>query len=130
MKTDWVAKIEGENGMEIKVGIQKREDERFEIVGKLPNGTVENADQIDDTYEMALDSIGIMYGGDTWKLQWIDKYTAQKKYMAEKLKKFEFRMKPEIIEEFKEKTKAAGSNPTAEIKKFILNYIDQDQPPK
>jgi len=74
MKISWVAIIETEKGT-AKVGIRKCEDGKFEVVGKLPDGTIEDTDQIDDTYEMALDSIGIMFRGDTWKLwklQWID----------------------------------------------------------
>lgn len=78
MKTNWVATIAGENELEIKVGIQDREDGRFEVVGKPNGGEIESTEQIDDTYELALDSIGIMYRGDTWKLQWIDKYKTQK----------------------------------------------------
>lgn len=64
MKPNWVATIEGENELEIKVGIQEREDGRFEVVGKPKGGEIESAEQIDDTYDLALDSIGIMYRGD------------------------------------------------------------------
>lgn len=46
----------------------------------------------------------------------------QKKYMAT-LKKFEFRVKPEIFEDFKNRCEGIGSNPTAEIKKFINQFL-------
>ena len=46
----------------------------------------------------------------------------QKKYMA-KLKKFEFRVKPEIFEGFKNQCESVGSTPTAEIRKFINQFL-------
>lgn len=49
-------------------------------------------------------------------------HEAQKKYMAT-LKKFEIRIKHEIFEKFKLECETNESNPTAETKKFINNYI-------
>ena len=122
MKPNWVATIEGENELEIKVGIQEREDGRFEVVGKPKGGEIESAEQIDDTYDLALDSIGIMYRGDAWKLQWIDKYKTQKKYIA-KLKQVPLKIPVETYESYRDACERNGTKPVTELRKFIDEYI-------
>ncbi|HEY5555645.1 hypothetical protein [Acetobacterium sp.] len=69
----WVATIEGVHGVgEIKIGIQKREDGRFDIVGKQKNGEIADC-------ELTGDSIRIVYSSDV-SFQWIERtrYPRQK----------------------------------------------------
>jgi len=68
---EWVATVETEC-CQIVLGIQENDVERFEIVGKYGNGDFEKTGRIYDTSDIALESIGMMYGGEHWFLEWIN----------------------------------------------------------
>ncbi|MEG0378700.1 MAG: hypothetical protein RR614_09515 [Eubacterium sp.] len=51
-----------------------------------------------------------------------DKYKKQKKYLN-KLSQFPLKVKPEMLEAFKKKCAENETTPTAELKKFIEEYI-------
>lgn len=55
-----------------------------------------------------------------------DKYAPQKKYLREKLVRFPLDLKPDVLEAYKAKCAANGTTPTAEIKKFIAEYIEKE----
>lgn len=50
------------------------------------------------------------------------KYKAQMKYNRKTYVRFPLDLKPEVLDEFKEKCKANGTTPTTEIKKYIAEY--------
>lgn len=66
----YVATIETDKGT-AKVGIEER-NERFWVVGLFSDGTIEETEQNDESFELAIDSIGIMYGNDVWGLEWLE----------------------------------------------------------
>ena len=70
-KTEWVATIETERG-QVELGIQKNSKGLFEIIGKHEDGTIEKTEQTDETREMAIESIKLMYNGGLWFLEWIN----------------------------------------------------------
>lgn len=66
----YVATINTEKGI-AKLGIEER-DERFWVIGLLPDGTIEETEQNDESFGMAVESIGMMYSYDVWELEWLD----------------------------------------------------------
>ena len=52
------------------------------------------------------------------------KYKAQMKYNRKTYVRFPLDLKPEVLEEFKEKCKANATTPTTEIKQFIADYCE------
>ena len=68
---EWVATIETERGQAM-LGIQKNSKGQFEWMGKHENGVIEKTGQTDETREIALESIEMLYGGDPWFLTWIN----------------------------------------------------------
>lgn len=52
------------------------------------------------------------------------KYTSQMKNLRKNYIRFPLDLKPEVLEEFKRVCAQNGTNPTAEIKKFISAYCD------
>ena len=67
---EWVATIETERG-QIILGIQNN-SQVVEIIGKYEDGFIEKMGQTAETREMALESIGMMYGGGLWFLEWLN----------------------------------------------------------
>ena len=67
---EWVATIETERG-QIELGLVNN-GQVVEIVGKHENGVIEKTEQTDETRELAIESIKLMYGGDPWFLEWIN----------------------------------------------------------
>lgn len=51
------------------------------------------------------------------------KYARQAAYNRRTYVRFPLDLKPEVLEAFKAKCKENGTTPTTEIKKFINNYI-------
>ena len=51
------------------------------------------------------------------------KYEAQAKHLREKYVRFPLDFKPEELDAFKAKCAANGTTPTAEIKKFVRQYL-------
>jgi len=70
-KTEWVATIETERG-QVELGIQETSNNLFEIIGKYEDGTIEKTEQTDETREMAIESIKLMYNGGLWFLEWLN----------------------------------------------------------
>jgi len=56
-----------------------------------------------------------------------NKYSAQKKHLRTKYVRFPLDLKPEILEAFKAKCENLGTTPTAEIKKFIDHFINEQE---
>lgn len=52
-----------------------------------------------------------------------NKYSAQQKHLRTKYVRFPLDLKPEVLEAFKAKCESLGTTPTAEIKKFINQFI-------
>lgn len=50
------------------------------------------------------------------------KYQTQIRNLRKNYVRFPLDLKPDVLEEFKEKCKANGTTPTTEIKKFIAEY--------
>ena len=69
MMIKYVATIQTDKGI-AKIGIEER-GERFWVVGLLPDGMIEETEQNDSTYDLALDSISWMYKGVKWSLEWL-----------------------------------------------------------
>ena len=70
-KTEWVATIETELG-QVELGIQETSNNLFEIIGKYEDGTIEKTEQTDETRELAIESIKLMYNGGLWFLEWLN----------------------------------------------------------
>lgn len=51
------------------------------------------------------------------------KYSAQQKHLRSKYVRFPLDLKPEILDAFKAKCAELGTSPTAEIKKFINDFL-------
>ena len=68
-KTIKVARIVTDKGI-ASIGVQRR-DGRYWVVGILPDGTIEETEQNDESFYMALDLIKHMYSGDVLGLEWI-----------------------------------------------------------
>lgn len=49
----------------------------------------------------------------------------QAKYIRKNYVRFPLDLKPEVLEEFRQKCKENGSTPTTEIKKFIAQYCEK-----
>ena len=64
-----VARIVTDKGVS-DIGVQKR-DGKYWVVGIFLDGTIEETEQNDESFYMALDSIKHMYCGDVWELEWI-----------------------------------------------------------
>lgn len=50
------------------------------------------------------------------------KYQTQIRNLRKNYVRFPLDLKPDVLEEFKEKCKANGTTPTTQIKKFIAEY--------
>jgi len=59
-----------------------------------------------------------------------DKYARQKKYIKENLVQFPLKLKPGIINQFRQVCNDADTNATAEIKKFIKKYTEENKTKK
>lgn len=55
------------------------------------------------------------------------KYTSQQKHLRTKYVRFPLDLKPEVLDAFKAKCDIMGTTPTTEIKKFINNFISEDE---
>ena len=53
------------------------------------------------------------------------KYATQAKSIRKNYVRFPLDLKPDILQQFKDKCKENGTTPTTEIKKFINHYINQ-----
>lgn len=53
------------------------------------------------------------------------KYASQKKNLRSNYVRFPLDLKPEVLEAFRAKCDARGTTPTAEIKKFISAYCEE-----
>lgn len=53
------------------------------------------------------------------------KYDAQQKYNRKTYVRFPLDLKPEVLEAFRAACQKNDTSPTAEIKKFIAQYIEQ-----
>ena len=54
------------------------------------------------------------------------KYSSQQNYLRKNYVRFPLDLRPEILEKFKAKCAELGTTPTAEIKKFINAFIQED----
>lgn len=54
------------------------------------------------------------------------KYKAQIKHIQTHYVRFPLNLRPEDLQEFREKCQTNNTNPTAEIKKFIKSYINNN----
>ena len=55
------------------------------------------------------------------------KYSAQIKNLRRNYVRFPLDLKPEVLEAFKAKCAELGTTPTTEIKKFITDFIKDEQ---
>ena len=53
------------------------------------------------------------------------KYDSQLKHLRSKYVRFSLDFRPDELEEFRKMCKAAGTTPTAEIKKFVRAYCEE-----
>lgn len=58
------------------------------------------------------------------------KYVSQQKHLRAKYTRFPLDLKPDILEAFKAKCEMLGTTPTTELKRFINQYISNDNVPK
>lgn len=56
------------------------------------------------------------------------KYARQAAYNRRTYIRFPLDLKPEVLEAFKSKCKENGTTPTTEIKRFISDYISENEP--
>lgn len=56
------------------------------------------------------------------------KYSRQAAYNRRTYVRFPLDLKPDVLEAFKIKCKENGTTPTTEIKKFISDYISENEP--
>ena len=57
------------------------------------------------------------------------KYSAQQKHLRKNYVRLSVDFRPEMLADFKEVCKQQGTTPTAEIKKFIADYIKKHKSP-
>lgn len=55
------------------------------------------------------------------------KYTSQQKHLRSKYVRFPLDLKPDVLDAFKAKCESLGTTPTTELKKFINQFISEDQ---
>lgn len=55
------------------------------------------------------------------------KYVSQQKHLRSKYIRFPLDLKPDVLDAFKAKCESLGTTPTTELKKFINQFISEDQ---
>ena len=55
------------------------------------------------------------------------KYSSQQNHLRKNYVRFPLDLRPDILEKFKAKCAELGTTPTAEIKKFINTFIQEDR---
>lgn len=55
-----------------------------------------------------------------------DKYAAQKKHLRTKYKRLSIDFKPELLDAFKDACAKNNTTPSAEIKRFMALYVEQN----
>jgi len=53
------------------------------------------------------------------------KYVKQMKHIKATYSRFQFDLKPELLQAFKDKCKENGTTPTTELKRFISAYCEE-----